>query len=126
MALYEAPHRILDLISAIQKTFGENRLVVLAKELTKAFEAIHGDTVSAIQKWLSEDIKRQKGEFVVLIKGNEEPIATFDIEIDRILKILLTKLSTKDAAALAAKITGKSKHEIYQRAIDTSNIKRKK
>jgi len=122
VVLYEAPHRILDLITAMQKNLGENRFIVLAKELTKTFETISCGTINAIQKWLTENIKKQKGEFVVLIKGVEEPIAISDVEIYRILKILLTKLSTKDASALAAKITGKSKHEIYQKAVNLPKI----
>ena len=116
IVLYEAPHRLLNLIAALLKVFGGNRYVVLTRELTKTFETVYGGSLVAVQQWLHEDIKRQKGEFVILLKGAEARKIT-DEESDRILKILLQKLSVKDAAALAAEITGGSKRELYQQAL---------
>lgn len=116
IVLYEAPHRLLNLIAMMLEIFGENRYVVLAKELTKTFETVYGGNLIAIQQWLNEDIKRQKGEFVILIKGAKARQTT-DGEAHKILKILLQKCSVKDAAALAAEITGNNKRELYQQAI---------
>ncbi len=121
IVLYESPHRLLNLITALLEVFGENRYVVLAKELTKTFETVYGGNLIAVQKWLHEDIKRQKGEFVILVKGAEAHQITDD-EAHRILKILLKKCSVKDAAALTAEITGKNKRELYQKAIELKEI----
>jgi len=117
IVLYESPHRLLNLIAVMLEILGENRCVVLAKELTKTFETVYGGNLIAVQKWLHEDVKRQKGEFVILIKGAEAHQTT-DEEAHKILKILLQKCSVKDAAALAAEITGVNKRSLYQKAIE--------
>lgn len=121
IVIYEAPHRLLQLLAAMLEIFGAERYIVLAKELTKTFETIYGGNIVAVQQWLNEDVKRQKGEFVVLVKGAEIHEATDD-EANRILKILLQKCSVKDAAALTAEITGKNKHELYQQALQGSGL----
>ena len=66
--LYESPHRIRKTLTDIQNYFG-NRNVVVARELTKKFEEI---VRGPIQFVLSElEKKEPRGEYVVIIKGNE-------------------------------------------------------
>ena len=110
---YETPHRITEAMNDIVTVFGETRRMTLARELTKKFEQIvHGESKS-IQQQLLDDRIKQKGEFVIVINGMEET-ALADVEVLRIQNILEEKLSTKDAAALTAKITGRKKNEIYE------------
>ena len=40
-----------------------------------------------------------------------------DVEAERVLRILLEECSVKQAAALAAQITGKKKNALYDRAL---------
>jgi len=121
VVLYEAPHRLFNLVAAIREVLGATRYIVLAKELTKTFETVYGGTVNDVQKWLEEDDKRARGEFVILIKGTEKATEITAQESERILKILLTKLSLKDAAALVAEITGGNKRVLYQQALQLKN-----
>lgn len=62
--LYESPHRIEKLLRDILEIYGDVE-VVLARELTKKFEEIKRDKVSA----LAEHFKahRPRGEFIVMI-----------------------------------------------------------
>jgi 16S rRNA (cytidine1402-2'-O)-methyltransferase len=114
---YEAPHRILELINDMLTIFGPKRYVVLARELTKTFETIYGDSLEQLKIWLNSDKNQQKGEFVVLVKGAESRLTLAEIEAQRILHILLDELPIKQATSLAAKITHEKKNKLYAVAL---------
>jgi 16S rRNA (cytidine1402-2'-O)-methyltransferase len=115
---YEAPHRIVEMLKDCQLVFGGQRKVVLARELTKTFETVHGDVLDELIPWVEADENQRKGEFVVLVHGAEARDETgIDAESERILLILLKDLPVKQAAALAANITGLKKNALYQHAL---------
>lgn len=115
---YESTHRILDSLQDMIEVLGADRYVVLARELTKTFETIYGDRVEALLEWVKQDANQQKGEFVVLIQGVElEEEEGLSLEALKVLSILLEELPVKQAAALAAKITGEKKNALYQEAL---------
>ena len=116
---YEAPHRIVEMLKDCQLVFGGQRKVVLARELTKTFETVHGDELDALIPWVEADENQRKGEFVVLVQGAAAREDTgIDAESERILLILLKDLPVKQAAALAANITGLKKNALYQYALE--------
>jgi 16S rRNA (cytidine1402-2'-O)-methyltransferase len=110
---YESPHRLLKAIENMIEAFGPERHVVVAKELTKTFETIYGSALVEVQNWLLEDPQRQKGEFVILLKGSEK-IVTINPEVLHILELLAKDLPSKKAAALTAQITGANKNQLYR------------
>ena len=63
---YEAPHRIVEMLKDCETIFGSQRKAVLARELTKTFETVHGDTLGELIPWVEADNNQRKGEFVVL------------------------------------------------------------
>lgn len=115
---YEAPHRILDTISAMISIFGDGRQAVIARELTKTFETVYGGTLAAINQWLQSDPNQQKGEFVILLHGAEEKENKDEGAALAILDILLSELPVSQAAKLAAKITGEKKSWFYEKALE--------
>jgi 16S rRNA (cytidine1402-2'-O)-methyltransferase len=117
LVFYEAPHRIVETVDALTKSFEPARRIVLARELTKLFEEIHRCTLSQAPSWLAENPNRQKGEFVLLLEGAPVAADTDFVEADRILSILLSECSVKQASALAAQITGLKKNALYERAL---------
>jgi 16S rRNA (cytidine1402-2'-O)-methyltransferase len=119
LIFFEAPHRILETLEAMQACFGEQRLAVVARELTKTFETIRRGTLSELEVWMKSDPMQQRGEFVVLVAGQmREPIKdAISPESHQVLKILLSELSVKQAATLAAKITGIKKGLLYEMAL---------
>ena len=116
LVFYEAPHRIVETIDALLLVFGPSRQIVLARELTKLFETIHRCPLGAAPAWLAEDANHQRGEFVIVLEG-APPAEDDSAEADRILQILLSELPLKQAAALAAQITGQKKNALYDRAL---------
>lgn len=113
---YEAPHRILALIDDLLDVFGPKRYVVLARELTKTFETIHGNNLGQLKIWLNSDKNRQKGEFVVLVEGAKY-LNPNEIGTQRILEILLNELPIKQATSITAKITQEKKNKLYALAL---------
>jgi 16S rRNA (cytidine1402-2'-O)-methyltransferase len=115
LAFYEAPHRVLETVADLAAVLGE-RTLVIARELTKLFESIHSGPLTAALAWLQEDPNRQRGEFVLLVSG--APAGADDGEGERVLKLLLAEgLPVKQAAKLAAAITGTAKNTLYDRAL---------
>lgn len=116
LVFYEAPHRIADTVAALATVFEPARQIVFARELTKLFEEVHRCTLEEAQAWLAADAHRQKGEFVILLEGAKQT-GDDDAEADRVLSILLAECPVKQAASLAAQITGRKKNALYERAL---------
>lgn len=117
LIFYEAPHRVLACLRDMVVVFGAERQVVMARELTKTFETIKRATVAELADWVEADHNQQKGECVLLVHGADK-IAGSDTEGYRVFDILAAELPLKQAAALAAKITGGKKNQLYQYGLD--------
>lgn len=117
LVFYEAPHRILETVDALSSTFESDRQIVFARELTKLFEEIHRCRLDEARAWLDAAANRQKGEFVILVEGASPSADEDDADAERILAILLAECPVKQAASLAAQITGKKKNALYERAL---------
>lgn len=65
VVLYESPHRILKLLSEVASHMPE-RIVVVAKEITKIHEAVYRGTAVDVSEHLVAD-KADRGEFVVIV-----------------------------------------------------------
>lgn len=117
LVFYEAPHRIAETIAAMARVFEPSRQVVIARELSKVFEQIHRCALSEAEAWLTSDPNHQRGEFVVLVEaapsGDNEGVD----EAIRVLDILLEACSVSQAAALASRITGMKKNQLYDIAL---------
>jgi len=110
--LLEAPHRIAELAAALAPL--GDRLVTMARELTKQFEEIATMPARDAAAWVDGSPQRSRGEYVVLLHGEAVAAdATLD-EGRRVLALLLAeKLPLKSAARLASDITGASKNALY-------------
>ena len=117
--IYEAPHRLLECLEDLLDLLGAERQVVLARELTKTFETIKGAPLGELVEWVRADADQQRGECVLIVEGAAQPEDSdaLDPAAERVLDILLTELPVKQAAALAAQITGLKKNRLYQLAL---------
>ncbi|OGT21319.1 MAG: 16S rRNA (cytidine(1402)-2'-O)-methyltransferase [Gammaproteobacteria bacterium RBG_16_57_12] len=124
LIFYEAKHRILDTLEDMQAVFGAGRESVLARELTKTFETIHQGALQEQLALLARDANQCKGEFVILIAGAAaEQRHEVSVRAERVLAVLLEELPVKQAAALAAKITGGKKNQLYEMALALKTVK---
>ncbi|MFT5571688.1 MAG: 16S rRNA (cytidine1402-2'-O)-methyltransferase [Cryomorphaceae bacterium] len=118
--LLESSHRIVACVNDVVEVLGAKRKIVIARELTKRFETILAGEAADIAALLEQDPDQARGEFVLILAG-VAPVSSSDAEIDAILRVLLEDLPVKQAASLAAKLSGKRKNEVYERAL---NLKR--
>jgi 16S rRNA (cytidine1402-2'-O)-methyltransferase len=117
LIFYESPHRIIDVVNDLNTIFTGTRAVTLAKELTKTFETIYATDLLGLQQWLLEDPVRQKGEFVLIVKGQSEKEKALNLLENSVLSLLQAELPLKQAVSLTAKITGQSKNSVYKQAL---------
>ena len=118
VVFYEAPHRVEASINDIARTFGPERPITIARELTKLFESIHTCKLGDAAAWLAADANRIKGEFVLLVEGEMASGAADDGGTRHVLEILLRELPLNQAVKLAAEITGGKRNELYKRALE--------
>lgn len=118
LIFYESTHRLLDSLADIEAVLGAARYVVLARELTKTWESIHGAPVGELLAWVKEDDNRRKGEMVLIVEGFKAEEETLPAEALRTLALLQAELPLKKAAALAAEIHGVKKNALYKYALE--------
>jgi 16S rRNA (cytidine1402-2'-O)-methyltransferase len=117
LLLYESPHRIIETLQDMQTVFGNNREVVVARELTKVFESIISGKLDSLIQQFTDHPEQQRGEFVVLVKGEEQQEEPLNIEAKRILEVLLAELPLKQAVNLAVKLSSIKKNVLYDIAL---------
>lgn len=119
LIFYESTHRLLDSLEDICSVLGASRYVVLARELTKTWESIHGAPAGELLAWVREDENRRKGEMVLVIEGfKAQSEDALPADALRTLGLLQTELPLKKAAALTAEIHGVKKNALYKYALE--------
>jgi len=117
LVFYEAPHRVRETVADLVELLDGARTIVFARELTKLFEQIAAMPLAEAPAWLAADANRERGEFVLLLSA-PPPREGMDAESERVLMALLAELPLKQAAKLAAEITGQPKNALYARALE--------
>lgn len=117
LVFYESSHRIASSLEDMAAVFGAGRRAVIARELTKLHETILSDTLGGLAKTLHIDPDQRKGEFVVVVAGAFQDRQGINPEAERVLRVLVEELPLKQAAALAAQITGEKKNLLYRLAL---------
>ncbi len=114
MIFYEAPHRLKKTLAAFAEGFGEERRMVLGRELTKLHEEFERGTAGELLLRYQE--KEPRGEYVVLVEGREEPsIPEEPLSVRELMeRALAAGLSEKDAMKETARELGVSKRDIYR------------
>ena len=115
---YEAPHRLLDCVRDIAQCFGEDRIMVLARELTKLYETVVRLPAGEMAEWIASDRNQQRGECVLLVAGHQAQEGDLSAEVVRCFDILREELPMKQAAGIAAKLTGVKKNRLYQYGVE--------
>jgi 16S rRNA (cytidine1402-2'-O)-methyltransferase len=119
LVFYEAPHRILETLSAMVTVFGAQRDAVLVRELTKTYETVCAKPLGELRDWVAEHAEQQLGEIVLLVQGATAAVSPTkcEIEVETLLTQLLAHVSVKTAAQVTAAVTGLGKNALYDRAL---------
>ncbi|TPH21019.1 MULTISPECIES: 16S rRNA (cytidine(1402)-2'-O)-methyltransferase [Haemophilus] len=116
LIFYESTHRILDTLEDMQSVLGEERYIVLAREITKTWETITGNTIKNLREWLLGDPNRTKGEMVLIVEGKPKSDNNDEIspQAMKALELIAEELPLKKAAAIVAELYGYKKNALYQ------------
>ena len=112
VVLYEAPHRLERTLADIRQTCGDDRSVVVCRELTKLHEEVARATLGTI------DVGEPRGEYVIVLAGRPvvDAIGTADIRA-AVAAELAAGATRRDAAATVARRLGVSRRVAYDLAI---------
>jgi len=127
LVFYESPHRIEESLAAMVEAFGVGRPAVLAREISKTFETFLSGTLSSLLETVKADANQQRGEIVVLVQGdteNADKDTGLDEQACNTMRILMEELPLKQAAAIAAKLTGARKNQLYQWGVEVKGDSR--
>ena len=114
---YEAPHRIRETLADLTELWGSERLLIIARELTKLFETVHRCALGEAIAWMEQDPNRQRGEFVLVVEGLPPEWKTSHDAEDRVLETLLKELPVKQAVRLCAALCDAPKNALYRKAL---------
>ena len=107
---YEAPHRIVSMLNDLYSVLGD-RDVSISREISKKYEEVYRGKLSDVIKEIGEP----KGEYVIVISGNNEVMSYDDISIRKHVELYIEDgYSEKDAIKLVAKDRNMAKNEVYK------------
>jgi 16S rRNA (cytidine1402-2'-O)-methyltransferase len=108
LIFYESPHRIESTLSIMLDELGD-RTVCIGRELTKKFEEYTRGKLSEIT------LEQVKGEFVIVVEGNNEEVSFDDLSLLDHIKLHMDEgMSEKDSVKTVAKERGLKKNDVYQ------------
>jgi 16S rRNA (cytidine1402-2'-O)-methyltransferase len=121
LVIYESPHRVRETLEDCVTAFGAERAACVVREATKLHETTYRGSLLELLNKANTDADLSRGEIVLLIGGAPQGPADAEGEagarLDKVLMALLAELPLKQAARLAAQITGSRDNEAYKRAL---------
>lgn len=116
LIFFESPHRIAATVAAAAEVFGEARRAAVCRELTKAFEEFRRGTLGELRAFYDQGAN-VKGEIVLVIGPPEAKPQPDEADVDALLKALARDMPMGKAATEAARRTGLSRKELYDRLL---------
>ena len=110
--LYEAPHRVKELLTDLATLLEPERTVVVGREVTKRFETFERVKASEIPAWLTTHEAR--GVYVICVDEAERRDAVLTDDVMKWARAAAAELPLSRAAALAAKVSGVKRDLIYK------------
>lgn len=113
LIFYEAPHKLVKTLNDMLETFG-NRQIAIVREITKIHETVMRTSLSEAVQFYNDNEPR--GEYVLIIEGEQEESVTYTVEdaVRLAQNFVKEGMSTSAAAKEAAKTTGIKKSDIYK------------
>ena len=103
------------------ETLGSDRKITIFRELTKIHEQIFLGSIGAATQALEDGSIPSKGEFVVIVEGNQKEGALADMESEHVMRELIRELPASKAAEIGARLTGEPRKRLYQVALRLKN-----
>jgi 16S rRNA (cytidine1402-2'-O)-methyltransferase len=115
MVFFESSHRIEAFLTDLETVFGDERSIVVCRELTKTFETVYRGSITETRSWMRSDPNQRKGEFVVLLSGGKSGNSGHLGQAAVLAKLLLDYMPPSQAARIAGQVFDVSRRDIYPR-----------
>lgn len=114
--LYEAPHRIEQVLKEMLEIWGD-RPMAAARELTKLHEEFFRSSISQCLAWLADN--KPRGEFcLVVARGSrQQPVQQEQDPLTQVKDLIAQGVDKKTALAQVAKANKLPKRELYNKLI---------
>lgn len=121
LVFYEAPHRLKPLLRDLVEILGDDRSIVLARELTKLHEQFWRGTLTEAVAYYQT--REPQGEFTIVVSGYEriEPVLSESALKAELQQLLQQGLSRSQASRQLAQQTCLTRRQIYQLALTISD-----
>ncbi|MBD2213366.1 16S rRNA (cytidine(1402)-2'-O)-methyltransferase [Nostoc linckia FACHB-104] len=114
---YESPHRLRDTLQDLGETFGSDRQIVLARELTKFYEEFWRGTIAeAIAHYTQRE---PQGEYTLVVAGtppSQTQLTEAELKAE-LAQLIRQGISRSQASRQLAKFTSLSRRQLYQLAL---------
>lgn len=122
LIFYEAPHRLRQTLQDLATTLGENRSLVLARELTKLHEEFWRGTIGEAIALYQQ--REPQGEFTLVVAGAELVMPQLsEAALKAELQQLISQgISRSQASRQLAKATSLPRRQIYQLALSITEV----
>ena len=114
MVFFESPNRLAASLGDIATALGEDRRVVVCRELTKLYEEVRRGTAAELAAWAADGVR---GEIVIVVAGAPAREADPEAAVEQVVALVAAGTRLKEAAAEVAEATGLSKRDLYQAAL---------
>ncbi len=114
LVFYEAPHRLIESLRDFQDIMGSERLIVVARELTKLHEEFYRATIAEALKHFAKS--PVKGEIVLILPPGEDAP---QVSVRDALRTLLKEgdMTRREAVKLVAKEYGVPSSDVYRESL---------
>ena len=114
MVFFESPNRLAASLTDLAAVLGEDRRVVVCRELTKFYEEVKRGTAAELAEWAEAGVR---GEICVVVAGAEARVLDLTTGVEEVLALVAAGARLKDAAADVSAASGLGKRDLYEAAL---------
>ena len=114
MVFFESPNRLAASLTDVAATLGDNRRLVVCRELTKFYEEVKRGTAAELAEWAAAGVK---GEIAIVIAGAPPRVLSLETGVEEVLALVESGIRLKEAATDVAAASGLGKRELYEAAL---------
>ena len=114
MVFFESPNRLPAALADLASALGDDRRVVVCRELTKLHEEVRRGTAAEVAAYFAEGAR---GEICIVVEGAAPATSDLPTGIAQVLALVAGGLRLKEAASEVAEQTGLSKRDLYEGAL---------
>jgi 16S rRNA (cytidine1402-2'-O)-methyltransferase len=120
--VFEAPHRVLQLVDELEALGLQERQMCAGREMTKQFETFYRGLGAEVFEQVRHDPNAVRGEWVWVFAGSEpstqaDATGASSVAVDTWLGLLLPHMPLKTAVTVVVKATGLPKNQVYDLAL---------